>query len=97
MHRAWTSTWYHFRRAPGCASVSSTFRRSAVEKIDHTDTDPAATSLAYAEVRIALASLFRDFDFVLDEKMTPEDTQRLDCFTTSVKGSGLRVYCTARN
>ncbi len=53
-------------------------------------------SLAYSEIRIALANLFRRFDLKLDGNMTPEDTERLDCFTTSLRGSGPMVYCSAR-
>ncbi|KAL5358851.1 cytochrome P450 [Aspergillus floccosus] len=51
-------------------------------------------NLAYAEIRLALAQLFRRFTFSVDETMKPIDTEMLDCFTTAFGGTGPRVFIT---
>ncbi|KUL84958.1 hypothetical protein ZTR_07909 [Talaromyces verruculosus] len=51
-------------------------------------------NLAYAEIRLTLAQLFRRFTFSLDETMEPIDTEKMDCFTTAFGGTGPRVYIT---
>ncbi|GAM42250.1 hypothetical protein TCE0_044r16037 [Talaromyces pinophilus] len=51
-------------------------------------------NLAYAEIRLTLAQLFRRFTFSLDETMEPIDTEKMDCFTTAFGGTGPRIYIT---
>lgn len=54
-----------------------------------------ASSLAYAELRIATAKLLRRFSFSEDSTMTEEDMEQLDCFNVAFKGSGPRVVVKA--
>ncbi|KAL2060395.1 hypothetical protein VTL71DRAFT_9790 [Oculimacula yallundae] len=48
-------------------------------------------SLAYAELRITLAKLFRMFDLSLDPTLDPEDLTTLDYFVATYKGDGVRI------
>ncbi|CAG7954027.1 unnamed protein product [Penicillium olsonii] len=52
----------------------------------------AGINLAYAEIRIALAKLFRRLSISLDESMTPRDMEPMDCFTTCFEGTGVRIF-----
>jgi hypothetical protein len=85
-----TSILLHFLRVQDNAWVSSKQTQSSCSRgeqllilIGH--------SLAYAELRITTAKLFRRFKFSLDPTMTDKDLHQLDCFTTAFEGTGLRV------
>ncbi|KAL2071054.1 hypothetical protein VTL71DRAFT_12289 [Oculimacula yallundae] len=49
-------------------------------------------NLAYAELRIATAKLFRCLEMDLDKSMTKRDLNQLDCFTSSFEGTGVRAF-----
>ncbi|APA11943.1 hypothetical protein SS1G_05491 [Sclerotinia sclerotiorum 1980 UF-70] len=49
-------------------------------------------NLAYAELRIAAAKLFRCLDMSLDSSMTKKDLNQLDHFASAYEGTGVRVF-----